>query len=163
MSKLEKPSALKREHPALQKMIFIFFVYLWVIFATQLGIKEVFQFYEELTAYKYNFQPTFFAGSGTFIPDPNFFHPGYRIRIKEFKYLNPKLFLSSRKYNPGCSSRILILIFYPSRIPDPRVKKAPDPRSGAATLDFCRLKSIVLSRCRLLTMWRMPRHHVSSL
>ncbi len=27
-----------------------------------------------------------------FIPDPNFFQPGYRIRIKEFKYFNPKNF-----------------------------------------------------------------------
>ncbi len=51
-----------------------------------------------------------------------------RIRIKEFKYFNPKkLLLSSRKYDPGCSSRIRILIFYPPRIPDPGVKKAPDP------------------------------------
>jgi hypothetical protein len=25
-----------------------------------------------------------------FIPDPNFFHPGSRIRIKGFKYCNPK-------------------------------------------------------------------------
>jgi hypothetical protein len=57
------------------------------------------------------------------IPDPTFFHPGSRIRIKEFKYFNPKKwFLSSRKYDPGCSSRI----------PDPGVKKAPDP--GSATL-----------------------------
>jgi hypothetical protein len=41
-----------------------------------------------------------------------------RIRIKEFKYFEPKnLFLSSRKYDPGCSSRIRILIFLP--IPDP--------------------------------------------
>jgi hypothetical protein len=24
------------------------------------------------------------------IPDPNFFHPGSRIRIEEFNYLNPK-------------------------------------------------------------------------
>jgi hypothetical protein len=54
------------------------------------------------------------CGSGMFNPDPNFsipdpncFHPGSRIRIKEFKYFNPKkLFLSSRKYDPGCSSRI---------------------------------------------------------
>jgi hypothetical protein len=41
-----------------------------------------------------------------------------RIRIKEFKYLK-KLFLSSRKYYLKCSSRIRILIFYPSLIPDP--------------------------------------------
>jgi hypothetical protein len=84
--------------------------------------------------------------SGMFIPDPgsdffpsrNCLHPGSRIRIKEFKYFNPKKtekwFLSSRKYDPGCSSRIRIrmLTFYPSRIPDPVVKKAPDP--GSATL-----------------------------
>jgi len=43
------------------------------------------------------------------IPDPNFFYPGSRIRIKEFKYFNPKnWFLSSRKYDPGCSSWIKI-------------------------------------------------------
>jgi hypothetical protein len=47
------------------------------------------------------------------IPDPNFFHPVSRILIKEFKYLTPKkLFLSSRKYDPGCSFQI--------RIPDPQ-------------------------------------------
>ncbi len=44
------------------------------------------------------------------IPDPNCLHPGSRIRIKELKYFNPKKtkkwFLSSRKYDPGCSSRI---------------------------------------------------------
>ncbi len=38
-----------------------------------------------------------------------------QIRIKEMKYFNPrKWFLSSRKYVPGCSSRIRILTFYPS-------------------------------------------------
>jgi hypothetical protein len=26
------------------------------------------------------------------IPDPNFFHPGSQIRIKEFKYFNPNFF-----------------------------------------------------------------------
>jgi hypothetical protein len=64
------------------------------------------------------------------IPDPNFFPPGSQIRIKEFKYFNPKKwFLSSRKYDPGCSSRIRVLTFYPSRIPDPGVKRhrIPDP------------------------------------
>jgi hypothetical protein len=30
--------------------------------------------------------------------------------------------------------RIRMLTFYPSRIPDPGVKKAPDPGSGSATL-----------------------------
>ncbi len=51
-----------------------------------------------------------------------------RIRIKEFKYINPKKwFLSFRKYDPGCSSQI------PDPA-DPRVKKASDPGSGSATL-----------------------------
>jgi hypothetical protein len=36
--------------------------------------------------------------------------------------------------HPGSGSRILILTFDPSRIPDPGVKKAPDPGSGSATL-----------------------------
>jgi hypothetical protein len=80
-----------------------------------------------------------------FIPDPTFSHPGSRIRtvsipvsrifIKEFKYFNPpkktkKWFLSSKKYDPGCSSRIPNpdADFLP--IPDPGVKKAPDPRSA---------------------------------
>ncbi len=45
------------------------------------------------------------------IPDPGSIS-------KNFKYLNPKKwFLSFRKYDPGCSSRILI--FYPSLISDP--------------------------------------------
>jgi hypothetical protein len=65
------------------------------------------------------------CGSGMFIPDPRseFFPFRIRIfsipiRIKEFKYFNPKkLFQSSRKYDLGCSSRIRILIFLP--IPDP--------------------------------------------
>ncbi len=55
-------------------------------------------------------------------PDPKFLHQVL------LKYFNPKKgFLNSRKYryDPGCSSRILM--FYPSRIPDPEVKKAPDP------------------------------------
>ncbi len=72
------------------------------------------------------------------IPDPNCLHPGSWIRIKEFNYFNPKKtkkwVLSSRKYDPGCSSRIPDpgADFLP--IPDPGVKKAPDPGSGSATL-----------------------------
>ncbi len=71
-------------------------------------------------------------------PGSEFFPP--RIRIKQFQYFDPKQwFLSSRKYDPGCLSRIRISDpdFYPSRIPDPGVKKAPDP--GSATLKVSRL------------------------
>ncbi len=71
------------------------------------------------------------------IPDPGSKRTRIRIHIKEFEYFKPKtLFLNSRKYDPGCSSRIQIpdpdLWF--SSIPDPGVKKAPDPGSGSATL-----------------------------
>ncbi len=65
------------------------------------------------------------------IPDPNCLHPRSRIRIKEFKYFNPKKpkawFLSSRKYDPGCSSRIRMLTFYPSRIQGSKRHWIPDP------------------------------------
>jgi hypothetical protein len=60
---------------------------------------------------------------------------GSRILIKEFIYFNPKKakkwFQSSKKYDPGCSSRIPDpdADFLPSRIPDPGVKKAPNPGS----------------------------------
>jgi hypothetical protein len=83
------------------------------------------------------------CGSGMFIPDPTFFHPSSRIRSvsipdpgsssKNLSILTPKKpkkwFLSSKKFDPGCSSRIRILFYYPSRIPHPGVKKAPDPGS----------------------------------
>jgi hypothetical protein len=47
---------------------------------------------------------------------------------------------SSRKYDSECSCRISEpdLDFYPSRIPDPGVKKATDPGSGTATLLYGR-------------------------
>ncbi len=54
-----------------------------------------------------------------FIPDPGsecFSIPGFP--WKNWSILTQKLFLSSRKYDPGCSSRIQILIFLP--IPDLR-------------------------------------------
>jgi hypothetical protein len=69
------------------------------------------------------------------IPDLNCLHPGSRIRIKEFKYFNPKKpkkwFLISRKYDLGCSSQIPDpdADFLPIPDPDPGVKKAPDPES----------------------------------
>ncbi len=78
------------------------------------------------------------CGSRIFISDPGakFFHPGSRIRIKEFKYLNPKnWFLSTWKYDSGCSSRIWIPDPDPDpdllSIQDPGVKKAPDPGYGS--------------------------------
>ncbi len=75
-------------------------------------------------------------------PGPEFFHPASGIRIKRFKYLNPKKwFISSRTYDPGCSSRIPDPYFLP--ILDPGVKKAPDPGSGSATLEYLKELSLV--------------------
>jgi hypothetical protein len=54
------------------------------------------------------------------IPDPH----------QIFRYFNPKnWFLRSRKYDPGCSSRIRILFFYPSkiRIQGSKRHRIPDP------------------------------------
>ncbi len=72
------------------------------------------------------------------IPDPNIFYPGSRILIKEFKYFNPKnWFLSSKKYDPGGSSKSRIPDsdpdFLPIRILDPGGQKStgfriPDPQ-----------------------------------
>ncbi len=78
-------------------------------------------------------EPTFF------IPDPNLFHPGSRFRIKEVKYFNTKKwFLSSRKYDPGCSSRIRILTFYPSRIPDSGSRGHKGTASRIRNTENCR-------------------------
>jgi hypothetical protein len=60
------------------------------------------------------------------------------IRIKEFKYFNPKnvsrLLEMIRDAHPRSGSGIWILLFYPPLIPDPGVQKALDPGSGFATL-----------------------------
>ncbi len=102
------------------------------------------------------------GGSGMLIPDPgsDFFHPGSRIRTvsildpgsssKNLSILTPKKqkkwSLSSKKYDPGCSSRIRMLTFsHPgSRIrmltfshPGSRIqgsKRHPISDPGSATL-----------------------------
>ncbi len=76
---------------------------------------------------------------------------------KNLSILTPKKsFLSSRKYDPGCSSRIRMLTFYPSRIPDPGVKKAPDP--GSATL-YANWKKILVPQITNLPHFRNVRKH----
>ncbi len=86
--------------------------------------------------------------------------PGSRIRIKEFKYFNPKKwFLSSQKYVPGFPSRIRIpdpdSDFLPipdpdsvSQIPNPGVKKAPEPWSRIPDPDSQHWKFWLCSGCR---------------
>jgi hypothetical protein len=78
-----------------------------------------------------------------FIPDPNFFHPGSRIRIKEFKYFFPK----------KCAFENMIRVVRPglyftapgTRIEDPGqgVKKAPDPGSGTGKLQSMMITVII--------------------
>jgi hypothetical protein len=54
------------------------------------------------------------------VPDPG--------SASKFQLFNPKKwFLSSRKYDPGCSSRIRMLNFYPSRIQGSKRHRIPDP------------------------------------
>ncbi len=99
------------------------------------------------------------------IPDRTVFHPGSWIRpvsiqdpgsaSKNLSSLTPKKtkkwFLSSRKYDPSCSSRIPIrmLTFYSSQIPDPgsRCQKGtcsripanhPPPPEYLLTQDSCK-------------------------
>jgi hypothetical protein len=78
------------------------------------------------------------CGSGMFIPDPNFFHPGFASKNLSIFTQNIVSKLSEigmiLVVHPG--SGFPILIFYPSRIPDSGIKKAPDPGSGPATLCF---------------------------
>ncbi len=85
------------------------------------------------------------CGSGMFISDPGsqLFHPKSQIQGQKDSgsasenlsfFLLKKLFLRPLKYGPGCSSRIRILIFYPSRIPDPLARKAPVLGSESGTL-----------------------------
>ncbi len=95
---------------------------------------------EHLKNWKYTGQC---GGSGIFIPDPTFFHPRSRIRTVSIPDpgSNPQKkqkngFLSSKKYDPGCSSRIPMLTFsHPgSRIQGSKRHPIPDPGSGSATL-----------------------------
>jgi hypothetical protein len=85
-----------------------------------------------------------------FIPDPSYDFFPFRIQgQKDFrgtafasKNLGIKLFQSSQKHDPGCSSQIRILIFNPARIQDPGVKhRISDPGSGSATLEDGELRA----------------------
>jgi hypothetical protein len=70
-----------------------------------------------------------------FIPDPDqsFSIPDPGSTSKNFSIITQKMFLSSRKYDPSCSSRIRILTFDPSQTQRP--KKAPDPGSTTPHFD----------------------------
>jgi hypothetical protein len=69
------------------------------------------------------------CGSGIFIPDPNSFHPGSA--LKNLSIFSQKMVSKLSEISFG--------LFIPDSdpdslpVPDPRVKKAPDPGSGFAT------------------------------
>ncbi len=68
------------------------------------------------------------------IPDPNFFIPDPGSASKNLSILTPKNSVqSSRKYEPGCSSRNRILTFYPSRIQGSKRHRIPDPEYWRVT------------------------------
>jgi hypothetical protein len=69
-----------------------------------------------------------------FIPDPNFCSSRIPDLHQRLKYYNPKKwFLSNQKYYPGWFIPDSDPDFLP--IPDPKVKKAPDPGSGFRNTD----------------------------
>jgi hypothetical protein len=84
--------------------------------------------------------------TGSRIPDPNFSNPDPGSRVKKIpdpgsasknlNFLTQKTVSKLEKNELGCSSQIPdkdpdFLLF---RIPNPEVKKVPDPRSGSTTL-----------------------------
>jgi hypothetical protein len=89
------------------------------------------------------FRIAFRNGIRDVYPGSEFFHPGSRVEkidgsaSKNLSILTPKIFSKLSEM----LSRMLIpdpdpesSVFYPSRIPDPGIKTAPDPGSGTATL-----------------------------
>ncbi len=76
-------------------------------------------------------------GCLTRIPDPNFSHPGSRIRpSKNLSILTQKnWFLRSWKYDPDGSSRIRSLTFYPSRTTGSRIRIRNTVSVGAYLLN----------------------------
>jgi hypothetical protein len=85
-----------------------------------------------------------FFHPGSLIPDLNFFHPGCAGKNKKngFSALRNMI----RVFHPGTGSRIWILTFYLSWIPDPESRDQkgtgsliPDPGSGFATLEISSL------------------------
>ncbi len=71
-----------------------------------------------------------------FIPEPNFSIPDLWSRVKKIPDPQQRIYVFLAQKSVSKLSEIWsgILTFYPSRVPDPGVKKAPDLESGSATL-----------------------------
>ncbi len=104
-------------------------------------------------------------------PGSEFFHPGSRIRIKEFKYFfTPKnWFPSLRNFDPGehpgSGSRIRILIFINpgSRIQGSKRHRIPDPEPKIVicfrTFTYChrRVKRVIINRSNAINLTKTER------
>jgi hypothetical protein len=114
-----------------------------------------------------------------FLPVPKIFIPYPESSVEKdprsgsasinFKYFNPKTcYLSSRKYDPRCSSRIQFFFNYPGSIPDPGVKKHriqdADPQHrfllGNFLLSFLSFSSLSRFYIRYGT-WSDPVLHIN--
>jgi hypothetical protein len=98
-------------------------------------------------------------------PGSEFFHPGSRVRIKEFKYFfTPKnWFPSLRNFDPGCLSwiRILIFVIPGSRIQGSKRHRIPDPDPPQPKIVICfrtftychrRAKWLIINRSNVINL-----------
>jgi hypothetical protein len=88
-------------------------------------------------------------------PDPNFFHPGSRIRIRQFKYFfNQKIISNLSETWSGGSIPDHDLGFLP--IPDPGVKNAPDLGSATLLCQNLRRKDGLAHKVFLKNCYHLP-------
>ncbi len=105
------------------------------------------------------------CGSGTFIQDRIFSIPDPGSTSKNLSILTQKMV---SKFSVIWSGLFIPDFLHPFRIPDPGVKKAPDPGSGSATLvpthpwtvsdrwevarraETCRMPRVFLAACRVI-------------
>jgi hypothetical protein len=87
------------------------------------------------------------------IPDLNFVITDPRFRVKKIPDPNPQIFLNSKKKKLFLTSQKMIwdVLLDPESgsrffsIPDPEVKKAPEPGSGSTTLVFLWVRFRIVS------------------
>jgi hypothetical protein len=82
------------------------------------------------------------------------------------------MILISRNYDPGLTSRIIFHLYHLDflPIPDPGVKKAPDPGSGtlATAIIYVHINSTFCSKVEVgsgtknLDYWDKDQHHICS-
>ncbi len=90
------------------------------------------------------------------IPDPNFFHPGSRICIREFKYfLTKKLFFKLSEIWSGLFIPDPAHYFLP-RIPGSKRHQIPDPDPQTAKIYALLLLTISSQNISEQNLWKLP-------